>query len=107
MTAATDARTATETELTAARDELIRLRVALAAGVPTAQVSAVASRLVGATEAELAADAKTVVALFGLDRPDPAVDPSQGRGHDDPAPALTPQAAFAQAIRDQVEALKR
>lgn len=65
--------------------QIAKLTAALNAVVPDAKerVTAVASRLIGSTEEELAADADRVKQIFGLEPAPartPATDPSQGAG---------------------------
>ena len=79
----------------AANMELLRLRVALDAGIPGDRARTVAERLQGTTEDELKADASKLVQEFGLNKKnDRATDPSQGRGQSGPI-TNTPQAEFA------------
>lgn len=96
----TDKYAAAESARVAAETELMKLRVALDAGVPGDRVRTLAERLQGSTEEELMADAKKLVEQFGLNRKDRATDPSQGRGLSGQAVANTPQAEFAQLISE-------
>jgi len=82
----------------AAQQELLKLRVALDAGVPGEHVRMVAERLQGTTEEELKADAAKLVQTFKLDQSRHLpIDPSQGRGRDQNSGPIdnSPQAQFA------------
>jgi hypothetical protein len=70
----------TEQQLTEARTELARLRAGLAAGLTPEQ----SARLVGNTPEELAADAQTLAAEFGVAAPPAPPAPRSGgdRGPD-------------------------
>lgn len=86
---------------TKAETDLLKLSVALAAGIPGDKAAVFAARLNGATEAELKADAETLVGAFGTQVTPPATDPSQGRGADN-APT-TPQSAFGLMLAEQLD----
>lgn len=61
---------------------LLKLTVALAAGIPGDKAAAMAERLKGATKEEIETDAKTLVETFGGNFENgapPAYDPSQGQ----------------------------
>jgi hypothetical protein len=90
-------------ELDTARLDAAKLRAALAAKVPPAYVADFASRLVGTTEDELAADAVRLRELLGLPDPDrKRPDPSQGAGLDDGTTASSPAEAFAAFVQDRL-----
>jgi len=100
LAAAVDAKSAAEKTAGDSTTELMRLRIALDAGVPGERVRSIAARLKGSTEEELKADAEALVNEFGLNSPPAtaqrAVDPSQARsGSSSPVPS-TPNAEFAQ-----------
>jgi hypothetical protein len=68
---------------TDAETSLLKLTVALAAGIPGERAAAVAERLKGSTKEEIEADAKTLVETFGASfepGAPSATDPSQGQG---------------------------
>lgn len=88
LTTASNALAAVGTEkdtLKAAADkaasDLLRLNVALSAGIPGDKAGVFAARLQGSTEDELKADAEALKGAFGSgNAPPPATDPSQGQG---------------------------
>jgi|SRR5690606_5559791 len=101
LAAALDAKSAAEKAVEDKNRELLKLQIALDAGVPGERVRSIAERLKGDTEDELKADAEALVREFGLNaRPTPqrAVDPSQARGGNTPPVPNTPQAEFAQLL---------
>lgn len=64
-----------------AQADLLRLNVALAAGIPGDKAAVFAARLQGSNEDELKADAEALKGAFGSgSTPPPATDPSQGQG---------------------------
>lgn len=64
-----------------AASDLLRLNVALTAGIPGDKAGVFAARLQGSTEDELQADAEALKGAFGSGQaPPPATDPSQGQG---------------------------
>lgn len=95
----TDKNAAAERERDELKSQLVKLNVALAAGVPGERAAEFAARLVGNNEEELKADAEKALALFGNSKNTTstrASDPSQGRGN--PATPATPQQEFAQLM---------
>ena len=94
-------------ELTTAQRDTARLRAALAADVPPGQVADFAVRLVGDTDAELAADAVRLRELLGLPATSPQrqrPDPSQGAGIDTATgSASTPAEVFSAFIQDRLK----
>jgi hypothetical protein len=71
-----------------AEQELLRLRVALGAGVDTTQIDEFASRLRGDTEDDLKKDAEQLARFFqSTSTPARRGDPSQGHGNDAQPPA--------------------
>lgn len=87
---------------TKATTELLKLSVALAAGIPGEKAAAFAARLQGTTEDELKADAESLKGVFPTDSVSDATDPSQGRGASTP---LSPEAAFAAMLKGQLDPL--
>lgn len=81
--------------------ELMKMKVALAAGIPGDKAVDFAALLKGATEEELKAHADTVKGLMGAPQYDAATDHSQGHGTD--STANTPEAAFAQMVKSQLD----
>lgn len=64
-----------------AATDLLRLNVALAAGIPGDKAAVFAARLQGSNEDELKHDAEALKGAFGSgSAPPPATDPSQGQG---------------------------
>lgn len=63
--------------------ELLKYQTAIKVGVPTESIATFAGLLQGSDEATLTSHAEQVVALFGggFNKPDPAVDRSQGSGN--------------------------
>lgn len=90
-------------QLAEAQHDTAKLRAALAADIPPAQVADFAARLVGDTDDELAADAQRLRGLLGLgERQRP--DPSQGEGRDNSAGAAeSPAEAFAAFIQQRLD----
>lgn len=95
---AIDAKTAAERAVEEKNRELLKLRIALDAGVPGERVRSIAERLKGETEDELKADAAALIKEFGLDKAQAQrlVDPTQARGGKAAPVPNTPQAEFAQ-----------
>lgn len=78
--------TGKDTELSAARTEVVKLKAALEAGIDSDKVMTFASLLKGETEDELKSHAEEVKKLFAAPetpapKNDPAHDPSQGSGN--------------------------
>lgn len=88
---------------TVAETALLKLNVALNAGIPGDKAAVFAARLQGTTEDELKADADALKGAFGTEVIPSATDPSQGRGAD-PTPN-TPEAAMAGFLREQFESI--
>lgn len=96
-----DEKAAVEKAANDSKNELLKLSIALDAGVPGERVRSIAARLQGSTEDELKADAQKLVEEFGINAAPVApraTDPSQGRGNDSPPAPNTPQAEFAQLL---------
>lgn len=87
ITALSDERAAIAADLNAARLDGMRLRAALAAGIPGESAVEFAELLKGETEEELAAHAEKVKGLMGTQRTARVVDRSQGLGGGNSAPA--------------------
>lgn len=110
LRAKTDEHTAALTEITTLRDqlaaataekdkagiELLKLSVALAAGIPGEKAAGFAARLQGTTEDELKADAESLKGVFPTEVSPSATDPSQGRGASTP---VTPESAFGATLK--------
>lgn len=101
LAAMKDKLTAAETVGVNTQTEFTKLKVALAAGIPGDKAVDFAALLKGATEEELKAHADTVKGLMGTPHKDAATDDSQGHGTD--SPANTPEAAFAQMVKSQLD----
>lgn len=97
-----DEKAAAEKAANDSKAELLKLSIALDAGVPGERVRSIAARLQGSTEDELKADAAALVNEFGINAAPVtrATDPSQGRGNDSPPAPNTPQAEFAQLFSE-------
>lgn len=96
---ATDNRTAAEKARDDKDHELLKLNVALSAGVPGEQAAEFAELLQGSNEQELR-DYAEKVRKFGGPTSQSPVDPSQGRGGNDNTP-LTPEAEFEALLKRQ------
>lgn len=90
----------------AAETALLKMTVALSAGVPGDKAADFAALLQGDTEDALKTHAETVKGLFGSQAPPRATDPSQGRGEEDDSAASTPESAFAAVLKAQLDGLK-
>lgn len=88
LSALSDEKSAITAELNAARHDAMRLRAALAAGIPGESAVEFAELLKGETEEELAAHAEKVKGLMGVQRP-VVNDRSRGLGTQSGAPADT------------------
>lgn len=79
-----------------AESNLLRLRVALGAGIPADRADEFASRLRGDSEDELRADAEQLRVLFTPQQvaPERRADPSQGKGRASEPPTNSLQAAL-------------
>jgi hypothetical protein len=89
-----------------AENALLKLTVALAAGIPGEKAAAVAERLKGVTEDELTADARSLVETFGtgdFETP-PAIDLSQGQSGTNPS-NNTPESDMALWLKKSFESL--
>lgn len=102
INALTDEKNELQSKLTASDLKLLKLTIALDAGVPGDRVRSIAERLVGENETELKADAAKVVADFGLTARTPATDPSQGSGGTNPV-TNSPASMLYDSIRSQLE----
>jgi hypothetical protein len=90
----------------AADAALLKLTVALAAGIPGDKAAAVAERLRGNTKEEIEADAKSLVDNFGVNlapSAPSATDPSQGQGGN--ANSGTPEADMANFLKGEFSRL--
>lgn len=76
----TDAKAGLETELNNTRLNLVKVQAALSVGIPGESATEFAGLLQGTTEEEISSHAAKVKELFAAsNKPEPAVDPSQGR----------------------------
>lgn len=81
LSALSDQKAATAAELDTTKQALLKLRVALAVGIPGESAADFAELLKGSTEEEIKAHAEKVKSLFSTtSTPPPAVDSSQGLG---------------------------
>lgn len=90
----------------AAQSELMKLQIALAAGIPGDKAAAFAARLQGTTEAELKADAEVAKGLYNpgaAPANPPATDPSQGRGNADFGGPVDNATALGFIIKSQLD----
>lgn len=86
LSALSDEKSAIEAELSAARIDSMKLRAALAAGIPGESAVEFAELLKGDNEEDLAAHAEKVKGLMGAQRPKVS-DRSQGLGGSNSAPS--------------------
>ena len=91
----------------AAELNLLRINVALKAGIPGENAAAFAARLQGSTEDEIKSDAEALMNAFGSDAftgaPHAATDPSQGRGSENNNATRSPEVAMAAFLKDAFE----
>jgi peptidoglycan hydrolase CwlO-like protein len=99
-----DSLTTAQASESAAKAELLKLSVALAAGIPGDKAAAFAARLQGATEEELKADAESLKGVFPTEVTPSATDPSQGRGASTP---VTPESAFGATLKGLLDPMIR
>lgn len=93
-----------QTSEAAAKSELLKLSVALAAGIPGEKAAGFAARLQGTTEEELRADAQALMGVFPTEVIPDATDPSQGRGASTPT---TPESAFGATLKGLLDPMIR
>lgn len=89
------------TRATTAEASLLKLKVALSAGVPGEQAAEFAELLQGSTEQELKDHAEKIRKFGGPQQGRLPFDPSQGLGGNDNTP-LTPEQEFAAALARQL-----
>lgn len=85
---------------------LLKLTVALAAGIPGDKAAAIAERLKGSTKEEIETDAKSLVETFGANfepGAPSATDPSQGQGGN--ANSGTPEADMSNFLKQEFSRL--
>lgn len=86
----TDKYDAAEKQRVEAMESLVKLNVALSAGVPGDRAAEFAARLVGNGEDELKADAEKLLSTFTFGGKARATDPSQGQGDGTSVSDLSP-----------------